>query len=161
MVEVIHPSFSESDRTADQKKVLNILNSHTKGGSLYIHELLTYKTGTARFNSLAHLHTVGSGSRNGVFTSTMAGNDAYVFLAELDAAYLAYAWRQGGDSPFSCRAIVADKGVYASFPIREGVNFKELEIQGQHHLVKTVKKEGLEQWLIEVNVGFLGDGYAA
>lgn len=158
LVEVVHASFSDSDRTTDQSHVLDILNTFTKDRSVYIQELLTYKTSHARFNSLAHLRAVGFGHKNGI--STLTADDAYVFLADLDAAYLTYAWLYGGESPFFCRAIVANEGVYASFPMREGVNYREIEMQGQHHLVKVVAKKNAEVWEIGVNVGYLGDGYA-
>jgi hypothetical protein len=163
LIEVIASSFASSDYVSSQNLVHQVLTAKgVLGQKFVIQELFTYTERSKSYNELAHLHVVDSGHRGGMFTSTLAAGDAYVYLAEIDAARLKYGWRhRDSGEPISCRAIQADKGSYASFQLNESANYRELEIDGEIHRIRGLKRGVDNVWVIDATIGGgFADGYA-
>ncbi len=155
LIEVVSPLFAKNKHVINQDRVLEVLNSKGNlGQHFYIQELLTYGDRMSTFNALAHLLTAPSEMQGGIFTSTLAAGDAYVYLAEIDAARLKSGWRhrQSG-APVSCTAVQANEGFYASFQIHESTHYQELEIAGQYHRVRKLQTQPDKTWIIDVTIG--------
>jgi len=163
LIEVISRSFDDARHVDNQDLVLAVLTTHANLGQRFFIQLLTYSDKASSFNSLARLCTIPSRWNGRVHTSTLAATDAYVYLAEIDAARLKYGWKnhEAGEE-LCCNAIQADDDTLASFKIREGASYRELEIDGQHHRIRSdLNKLPDGIWAITVTIGSgFGDGYA-
>lgn len=163
LIEVVSPSLDDNNHVSNQDRVLQVLNTQANLGYRFFIQLFTYSDKSASFNSLARLCTIPSGWKGGIHTSTLAAGDAYIYLAEIDAARLKYGWRDHSfGNVIQCKAIQATDGAFSAFKIHEGTKYLELEIDGQHHRIRNnVKKLAGDIWEIEVmtSSGF-GDGYA-
>lgn len=163
LIEVVSPSFDDANHVGNQDSVLQVLSTQANLGYRFFIQLFTYSDKSASFNALARLCTIPSGRKGGIHSSTLAAGDAYVYLAEIDAARLKYGWRHHDVGEIvPCKAIQADDGAYSSFKIQEGAQYRELEIDGQHHRIRNnVKKLSNGTWEVEVMIGSgFGDGYA-
>lgn len=152
LIEVLSPRINSDDLTLDYERFSDAFAQWNEGCPrneiIIFHRVYLYQASGDQFKVRGTLHTIKSNfGRDGIFTTTLSANDAFMGLAEVDVQAHLY----GANRPVSFRGVTIPAGD-GSFDINEAVPYEEIEFEGVNCRIENLRRRfpGSDIWLFDV-----------